>query len=66
MFVLFLWHAGVVQAAGLFFSQLESIGEKAAELPGAARKLGECMTEMVEGHRNVASHQADWVRKIAV
>lgn len=53
---------GMVQAAGQFFFQLESIGAKAANLPGAVRKLGDSMVEMVEGHREIASHQADWVR----
>lgn len=53
---------GMVEAAGQFYYQLESIGAKAANLPGAVRKLGESMVEMVEGHKDIASHQADWVR----
>ena len=51
----------MVQAAGQFYLQLESIGAKAANLPGAVRKLGDCMVEMAEGHKDIASHQADWV-----
>lgn len=51
----------MVQAAGQFFVQVESIGAKAANLPGAVRKLGDCMMEMVEGQKDIASHQADWV-----
>lgn len=51
----------MVEAAGQFHFQLESIGAKAANLPGTVRKLGECMVEMVEGHKDIANHQADWV-----
>ena len=51
----------MVQAAGQFFVQIESIGAKATSLPGAVRKLGESMIEMVEGQKDIASHQADWV-----
>ena len=51
----------MVQAAGQFYLQLESMGTKAANLSGAVRKLGDSMVEMVEGHKDIASHQADWV-----
>ena len=54
-------YSGMVQAAGQFFVQIESIGAKATSLPGAVRKLGESMIEMVEGQKDIASHQADWV-----
>jgi hypothetical protein len=54
----------MVQAAGQFHSQLESIGAKAANLPGAVRKLGDCMLDMAEGHKDIAGHQADWVSYI--
>ena len=54
-------HTGMVQAAGQFFIQIETIGAKATGLPGAVRKLGESMMEMVEGQKDIASHQGDWV-----
>ena len=55
----------MVQAAGQFYFQLGSIGAKASNLPGAVRQLGDCMLEMVEGHRDIANHQADWVSYIS-
>lgn len=56
----------MVQAAGQFYLQLESIGAKATNLRGAVRKLGDSMVEMVEGHKDIASHQADWVSYLEV
>ena len=57
---------GMVEAAGQFYYQLELIGAKATTLPGAVRKLGESMMEMVEGHKDIANHHADWVRLLMI
>ena len=60
------WCIGMVEAAGHFCYQLELIGAKATTLPGAVRKLGESMMEMVESHKDIASHQVDWVRLLMI
>lgn len=53
-----------VAASEHFARLLGSIGAKAANLPGAVRKLGDCMKEMGSGYQQICTQYGEWMSSL--